>query len=132
MTRVVRHYPAIVEGDAESGYGVFFPDLPGCTSGGETIQEAALNASEALVGHLGLMLEGGDPLPEPGRLDDLDRSVDPDVIEAARILVPVDIGSKAVRLRSVSTRTSCATSTAPPPPPASRARPSSPRPRAGC
>ena len=61
MTRVVRHYPAIVEGDAESGYGVFFPDLPGCTSGGETIQEAALNASEALVGHLGLMLEGGAP-----------------------------------------------------------------------
>ena len=48
----VRHYPAIVEGDAETGYSVFFPDLPGCTSGGDTLQEAALNAEEALAGHI--------------------------------------------------------------------------------
>ena len=98
MIRVVRHYPAIVEGDAGSGYSVFFPDLSGCTSGGETIQEAALNAGEALAGHVGLMLEGGDPLPEPSRLDDLARPVEPDVIEAARILVPLDLRSKAIRL----------------------------------
>jgi hypothetical protein len=26
------HYPAIIEGDAETGYSVFFPDVPGCTS----------------------------------------------------------------------------------------------------
>jgi predicted RNase H-like HicB family nuclease len=35
------HYPAIIEGDAETGYSVFFPDIPGCTSGGDTLQEAA-------------------------------------------------------------------------------------------
>jgi predicted RNase H-like HicB family nuclease len=34
-----------------TGYSVFFPDIPGCTSGGDTLREAALNAEEALAGH---------------------------------------------------------------------------------
>jgi predicted RNase H-like HicB family nuclease len=79
----VRHYPAIVEGDAESGYSVFFPDLPGCTSGGGTLQEAALNTEEALAGHLALMLEAGEEVPPPGLLDGL--AVEPDVVEAAHV-----------------------------------------------
>jgi predicted RNase H-like HicB family nuclease len=83
----VPYYPGIVEGDAESGYGVFFPDLPGCTSGGATLQEAALNAEEALAGHLALMLEAGEEVPPPGLLDGL--AVEPDVVEAARLLVRV-------------------------------------------
>lgn len=31
------YYPAIIE-RARRGYGVFFPDLPGCTSAGETVK----------------------------------------------------------------------------------------------
>jgi predicted RNase H-like HicB family nuclease len=85
----IRHYPAIVEGDAKTGYSVFFPDLPGCTSGGETLQRAALNAEEALAGHVDLILQAGDALPEPSVLDALPRPVEPDVVEAARLLVRV-------------------------------------------
>jgi predicted RNase H-like HicB family nuclease len=48
------YYPAIVERAAE-GYSVFFPDLPGCTSAGDTVQAAALNAEEALAGHLAML-----------------------------------------------------------------------------
>ena len=43
-----RCFPAIIEGDAATGYSVFFPDLPGCTSGGETIEQAAGDAGDAL------------------------------------------------------------------------------------
>jgi predicted RNase H-like HicB family nuclease len=57
------HYPAIIEGDAETGYSVFFPDIPGCTSGGDTLREAALNAEEALAGHVALMAEAGQQFP---------------------------------------------------------------------
>ena len=85
----IRHYPAIIEGDAETGYSVFFPDLPGCTSGGDTLQEAALNAEEALTGQVDLMLQAGETLPEPSVLDTLPRPVEPDVIEAGRLLVRV-------------------------------------------
>ncbi len=91
----IRHYPAIVEGDAETGYSVFFPDIPGCTSGGDTIQEAALNAEEALAGHIALMLEGGETVPPPSRLDDLPRPIEPDVVETSRLLVRVDVREKA-------------------------------------
>ena len=83
----IRHYPAIIEGDGKSGYNVFFPDLPGCTSGGETLQAAALNAEEALAGHVDLMLEAGEALPEPSILDTLPRPVEPEVVEVARLLV---------------------------------------------
>jgi hypothetical protein len=34
------YYPAIIE-RGRRGYGVFFPDLPGCTSTGRTVTEAA-------------------------------------------------------------------------------------------
>jgi predicted RNase H-like HicB family nuclease len=91
----IRHYPAIIEGDAASGYSVFFPDLPGCTSGGATLQAAALNAEEALSGHIELMLEDGERVPEPSLLDDLPRPIELDVVEVTRLLVPVQRRAKA-------------------------------------
>ena len=81
---MARYYPTIVEADTE-GYSVFFPDVPGCASGGATLQEAAQNAEEALQAHLDLSEEHGDPLPEPSDLDTA--PVDPDIRVAARLLV---------------------------------------------
>jgi predicted RNase H-like HicB family nuclease len=87
----IRHYPAIIEGDAGTGYSVFFPDLPGCTSGGETLQEAALNAEQALAGHVDLLQKADERLPEPSILDALPRPIEPDVAEAGRLLVRVRV-----------------------------------------
>lgn len=88
-------YPAIIE-RAGKGYSVFFPDLPGCTSAGATVQAAALNAEEALTGHLIVAARYGDALPEPTPLDQLES--DPNVVEAARILVRAERPGKSVRL----------------------------------
>jgi predicted RNase H-like HicB family nuclease len=89
------HYPAIIEGDAETGYSVFFPDLPGCTSGGDTLQEAALNAEEALAGHVALMVEAGQQVPAPSRLDDLPCPIEPEIAEVARLLVRIEARERA-------------------------------------
>ena len=78
------HYPPIVE-RAGKGYNVFFLDLPGCTSAGRTIQEAAEIAEEALGGHLLVSEENGDAIADPSELDRIER--DPDVEEVARLLV---------------------------------------------
>jgi predicted RNase H-like HicB family nuclease len=67
---------------------VFFPDLPGLASAGDTLQEAALHAAEGLRGHIQLMVEEGHDVPEASELDAVAR--DPDVEEAARILAPVE------------------------------------------
>ena len=89
------HYPSITEGDAETGYSVFFPDLPGCTSGGDTLQEAALNAEEGLAAHIALMLSAGEPVPPPSSFHDPPRPIEPDVVEVSRLLVRIDVREKA-------------------------------------
>jgi predicted RNase H-like HicB family nuclease len=90
------YYPAIIE-RGPNGFGVFFPDLPGCTSAGATIQEAALNAEEALSGHLAVCVDYGDPIPEPSDIDAL--AIDPDIDEAARLLVRGERPGRSVRVQ---------------------------------
>ena len=42
------HYVAIVEEEPGKAVGVWFPDLHGCFSAGDTVEEAMLNAREAI------------------------------------------------------------------------------------
>jgi predicted RNase H-like HicB family nuclease len=88
-------YPAIVE-RGPRGFGVFFPDLPGCVSAGATVQEAVLNAEDALAGHLLVSAEYDDELPGPSELDAIER--DPEIEEAARILVRAEAPGRAKRI----------------------------------
>ncbi len=66
-------------------YGVVFPDLPGCVSVGDSQREIALNASEVLSGHLEVMLEHDEALPEPTRLEAI--KLNPNEGDIAIILV---------------------------------------------
>ena len=49
--------PVAIHKDTDSLYGVTVPDIPGCFSAGETIEEALSNTREAVVFHLEGMLE---------------------------------------------------------------------------
>lgn len=88
-------YPAVIE-RSQNGYSVFFPDLPGCTSAGRTLQEAAVNAEEALGGHLLVSAQHGDAVPEPSDLDAIEP--DAEIVEAARVLVRAERPGRVVRL----------------------------------
>ena len=72
------HYIALIE-DAgpDRAVGVWFPDLPGCTSGGDDIDEALRNAPEALELYAESFEESGKPLPRPRTLTEL--KSDPEV-----------------------------------------------------
>ena len=85
-------YPAVME-RAGDGFGVYFPDLPGCTSAGDTTGQAAHNAAEALSGHIAEMSAHGDPIPAPSDLAAIEH--DPNVDEVARILVPAELPTAA-------------------------------------
>ncbi len=89
------HYPAIIE-RAGDGFSVFFPDLPGCTSAGATLQEAALGAEEALTSHLLVSIEHGDEIADPSEMDAIEH--DPEVEEVARLLVRGERPGRAVRV----------------------------------
>lgn len=90
------NYVAIIETDAAGGYSVFFPDLPGCVSAGDSVEEAFVQAREALAGHLAVMDEHGDDIPAPTPFDRV--KADPDIQVAARVLVPVELPGATVRL----------------------------------
>ena len=47
----------VLQKDPDSDYGVVVPDVPGCFSAGETVEEAKTNALEAITGHIELWRE---------------------------------------------------------------------------
>lgn len=53
---------ALIHGE-EGSFGISFPDVPGCISGGDTIDETLANGAEALAFHLEGIMEDGDPIP---------------------------------------------------------------------
>jgi predicted RNase H-like HicB family nuclease len=79
------NYIAIVHKDPESDFGVSFPDFPGCITAGSNIDEAKDMAQDALVLHIQGMLEDGEPLPSPSKLEEI--MADPDLADAAAFLV---------------------------------------------
>lgn len=54
---------AIEPGNKKTAYGVVVPDLPGCFSAGDTIEEAFENAKEAIEAHCELIAESSGDFP---------------------------------------------------------------------
>lgn len=53
----------ILEKEAEGGYSVHVPSLPGCASQGETVDEALANIREAIELYVESLKEDGLPIP---------------------------------------------------------------------
>jgi predicted RNase H-like HicB family nuclease len=87
-----RFYPAIIE-PAKGGFSVYFPDLPGCTSGGDSLDEAADNAIRALALHLAGLIEDKEAIPPPSR--PMRRRVPKG---ATLVMVPADLPGRVVRV----------------------------------
>ena len=64
-------YIAFIYKDPDSAYGVVFPDVPGCFSAGDTLDEATRNAVEALAGHIRWLETEGDPVSRPRTMDEI-------------------------------------------------------------
>lgn len=83
----MRRYVALIRKEKRSDYGVEFPDFPGCVTAGATLDEALAMADEALDGHVEVMREHGESIPEPRGLDAVLH--DPDLAGAVPVLVPL-------------------------------------------
>lgn len=67
----MRQYIALIHKDADSDYGVSFPDLPGVITAGSTLDEAREMAVEALALHLEGLVADGEAVPEPSSLEEI-------------------------------------------------------------
>lgn len=79
------NYIAIVHKDLKSDFGVSFPDFPGCITAGSNIDEAKDMAQDALTLHIQGMIEDGEKLPAPSKLEEI--MADLDFADAAAFLV---------------------------------------------
>ena len=63
-------YPVAIEpGTGTTAFGVVVPDLPGCFSAGDTLDEAMAGAEEAAIAWMDATLNAGQVMPAPTTLD---------------------------------------------------------------
>jgi predicted RNase H-like HicB family nuclease len=59
-----RKYAVVFE-KSDTGYGAYVPDLPSCVSVGGTLEETEQSIREAIKGHIEVMREHRESIPEP-------------------------------------------------------------------
>jgi len=65
-------YPIAIEtGTGATAFGVAIPDLPGCFSAGDTLDEAIDNAEAAATLWIDAALDAGHAIPKPSSVDDI-------------------------------------------------------------
>lgn len=86
MEKVI--YLAVLEPDGAGGYGVYYPDLPGCISAGDDLAEALDNAAEALGLHLYGMEQDGEDIPSPSKSIELEADAEPGTLVCPVAIFP--------------------------------------------
>lgn len=98
-------YPIVIEPGTEgTAYGVVVPDMPGCFSAGDTLDEAITGAEEAAAAWIDAALDAGGSVPEPSTLEalrarpeyegwlfamiDVDPSLLDDTVERVNVTLP--------------------------------------------
>ena len=92
-----KNYKAFIHKGETDGYGITFPDFPGCVSDGTTIDEALANGRAAAQLYIDSVYEAGGEVPEPGSIDESWIIKECDDIAMVAV-VPLDVPSRNVRL----------------------------------
>lgn len=104
-------YPIAIEpGTDTEAFGVVVPDLPGCFSAGDTLEEAMSRAEEAIVAWIETALDAGQDIPTPSSVDALRKThkefkswiwavatVDPAVLDDALERVNISLPRRVLR-----------------------------------
>lgn len=92
-------YPVVIHKDSGSDYGVTVPDLPGCFSAGDSLEDALRNTFEAIECHIEGLLLDHDPIPAAQPIET--HQSNPDYQGGVWALVAIDLAKiegKAVRV----------------------------------
>lgn len=94
-------YPIAIEsGDETHAYGVVVPDLPGCFSAGDTLDEAIGNAKEAIELWMESVIEDGEPIP--GTAPIAKHQADPEFAGWIWAVVEVDLSKLSGKAKRVN------------------------------
>ncbi|MDE0444170.1 MAG: type II toxin-antitoxin system HicB family antitoxin [Gammaproteobacteria bacterium] len=88
----------------DAGYGVSFPDFPGCVSVGDTLDDAVRNGCEALAFHVEGLSADGSRVPAPRSIDAI--KADPELADWRRdadiVLIPLLLDRGSSRRVNIS------------------------------
>ncbi|MDE0193793.1 MAG: type II toxin-antitoxin system HicB family antitoxin [Gammaproteobacteria bacterium] len=88
----------------DAGYGVSFPDFPGCVSVGDTLDDAIRNGCEALAFHVEGLSADGARVPAPRLIDAI--KADPELADWRRdadiVLIPLLLDRGSSRRVNIS------------------------------
>jgi predicted RNase H-like HicB family nuclease len=65
----MRYVVAVEKGNKKHSYGVVVPDLPGCFSAGDSLDEALSNSKEAILLHLEGLMDERLEVPAPKSIE---------------------------------------------------------------
>ncbi len=83
-------YPVAIEpGSDATAWGVVVPDLPGCFSAGDTLEDAMIQAEEAIALWIEVAIDEGKDIPVPSPIEAL-RAAHPDFEGWTWALVKID------------------------------------------
>lgn len=93
-------YTVAIHKDEDSDYGVSVPDLPGCFSAGDTLDDAMNQVVEAIETHIeGLMIDG-EPVPTASDIEAL--RADENYANATWAVVDIDISRLSGKTRRIN------------------------------
>jgi predicted RNase H-like HicB family nuclease len=82
--------PILIQKTGGAKYGVTVPDIPGCVTTGETVDKAMSNATKAIYGHVGQLVEQGKAFEiRPSEVEMLSR--EPSYADGIWALVSLDL-----------------------------------------
>lgn len=84
------HYPVAIEpGNDKTAWGVVVPDLPGCFSAGDTLDEALAQAEDAIIAWIDAAIDDERDIPPPSDIESL-RAVHGELAHWVWALVRID------------------------------------------
>jgi predicted RNase H-like HicB family nuclease len=94
-------YPIAIEpGDKKHAFGVVVPDLPGCFSAGDTLDQAVDNAKEAIELWLETVIDDGGAVPKSRPIAEHQKN--PEFAGWVWAVVPVDLGQLSDKVERVN------------------------------
>lgn len=63
-----RRYLIVIEGDVESNYSAYAPDLPGCVATGASLEECQREMRDAVAFHIEGLRDAGEDVPTPSEV----------------------------------------------------------------
>lgn len=82
-------YPACFYKEDDGGYSVVVPDLEGCCTQGDTLEEALEMARDAALGWLLTSVEDGEEIPKATNMEDVELEFD----NGFKTLLLLDLGA---------------------------------------